>query len=142
MSNGINISYSSGINIILTNAIDKWTLPQGHAGHVGARVVTGFELKPLLFEWFNASKIFTKKKKKDGEDNLRGRERKEGEVLFVHDHNKNLSFAGSLKDNLAQADINAPKKVCEDPTSGPAATAFYSVTHYYSNWILRYELMR
>lgn len=37
-------------------------------------------------------------------------------MLFVHDHNKNLNFAGSLKDDLAQADINTPKKACKDPT--------------------------
>lgn len=44
-----------------------------------------------------------------------GRER-EGEVLFAHDHNKNLNFAGFLTVVLAQADINTPKKVSKDPT--------------------------
>lgn len=85
---------------------------------------------------------FSLKKIKGGDD-LWGREReKEEEVLFVYIHNKNLNFAGSLKGDLAQADINTPKKLCKDHTLQAHCCCIYSVTHHYSNRILRYRLMR
>lgn len=84
-----------------------------HSGHACTRVVTGFEFKPLLLSDSTLVK-FSLKGKGGGED-LGGRER-ERKRESVHDHNKNLNFAGSLKDDLAQEDINIPKKVCEDPT--------------------------
>jgi len=67
----------------LSSCTDKGTLPQSRSGHPHAPVVTGFEVMPVVFACFNTNPILTLKKR--------------DKMLFVHDHNKNPSFAESLK---------------------------------------------